>query len=262
MVHLDNQPIARYDSLTREMEPLVPWMERVEVKDFLEPDWVFRADLESVQNEGLHTWQAILGCELREDGSQEGYFHYGYDGMDFISFDKESLRWVAAQPQAEKIKEKWEDDPRWSQGNKVYLEENCTEWLQRYLSYGKKALQRSEHPVGKVTHKTASDNVEVLICQAFGFYPKEIQATWMRDREVCQYETLHRNVAPNSDGTYYVWLSIDIDPKEKDHYWCRVMPDDLQEPLVLAWKEEPDEKLQHPGQDYLFSGYLNVSTLN
>ncbi|XP_015684505.2 major histocompatibility complex class I-related gene protein-like, partial [Protobothrops mucrosquamatus] len=246
MVHLDNQPIARYDSLTREMEPLVPWMEGVEVKNFLEPDWVFRADLESVQNEGLHTWQAILGCELREDGSREGYFHYGYDGMDFISFDKETLRWVAAQPQAEKIKEKWEDDPRWSQGNKVYLEENCTEWLQRYLSYGKKALQRSEHPVGKVTHKTASDNVEVLICQAFGFYPKEIQATWMRDREVCQYETLHRNVAPNSDGTYYVWLSIDIDPKEKDHYWCRVMPADLQEPLVLAWKEEPDEKLQHP----------------
>ncbi|XP_013930190.1 PREDICTED: major histocompatibility complex class I-related gene protein-like, partial [Thamnophis sirtalis] len=95
------------------------------------------------QNEGLHTWQAVLGCELREDGSQEGYFHYGYDGMDFISFDKETFRWVTAQPQAQRVKEKWEDDPRWFQENKHFLEDTCIVLMKKYLSYGKEALQRT-----------------------------------------------------------------------------------------------------------------------
>ncbi|XP_025033140.1 major histocompatibility complex class I-related gene protein-like isoform X2 [Python bivittatus] len=247
--YLDDQPIACYDSLTRIMEPLVPWMEELQKETFLAPERVFRADLESVQNlypqnEGLHTWQVILGCELREDGSQGGSLHYGYNGMDFISFNKETLRWVAAHPQAEKVKEKWDDDLVRSKRNQVFLEETCIERLQKYLSHRKEALQRTEPPVGKVTRKVVIDNVEALICQAYGFYPKKINATWMRDGEVCKYETFHRNVAPNSDGTYYVWFSIEIDPKERDRFSCQMEHEGLQEPLVLAWKEEPAEKLQ------------------
>uniref|UniRef100_A0A670YV24 Ig-like domain-containing protein n=1 Tax=Pseudonaja textilis TaxID=8673 RepID=A0A670YV24_PSETE len=184
-----------------------------------------------------HTWQAILGCELREDGSKGGFLHYGYDGMDFISFDKETFRWVTAQPQAQKVKEKWEDDSGWSQRNKVYLE-TCIEQLKSYLSYSKEALQR----IGK-----DSDKVEVLICQAFGFYPKGIQAIWRRGEEDCKYGTLLRNVAPNSDGTYYVRLIIEIDPKERDLFNCHIKHGSLQEPLVLAWKENPEEKLQDWG---------------
>ncbi|XP_029141976.1 major histocompatibility complex class I-related gene protein-like, partial [Protobothrops mucrosquamatus] len=241
--YLDDQPIARHDSLTRKMEPLVPWMEEGEKEAFLAPEWVFKADLEKLSKlghraGGIHTWQTIWGCELREDGSKGGFLHYGYDGRDFISFDKETLRWVAAQPQAEKLKEKWEENPGWSQRNKFFLEETCLEWLQRYLSYKKEGLQRTEPPVGKVNYKVVDESLEVLICQAHGFYPREIQATWMRDGEICQYETLHRNVASNSDGTYYVWLSIDIDPKERDRYRCRLEHQGLQEPLILALEEE------------------------
>ncbi|KAM6472418.1 major histocompatibility complex class I-related gene protein-like isoform 2-T2 [Liasis olivaceus] len=264
--YLDDQPIARRDSLTRRTVLLVPWMEEAEKEDT--DDWnremetlqateqVFQDELKSVQkpyqqNGGLHTWQAILGCELREDGSQGGFLHYGYNGRDFISFNKETLRWVAAQPQAEKVKEKWDDDLALSWRNKVFLEKTCIKRLQRYLSYRKEALQRTEPPVGKVTRKVVIDNVEALICQAYGFYPKKISATWMRDGEVCKYETFHRNVAPNSDGTYYVWFSIEIDPKERDHFSCQMEHEGLQEPLVLAWKEEPDEKLHDSARERL-----------
>ncbi|ETE56249.1 Major histocompatibility complex class I-related protein, partial [Ophiophagus hannah] len=95
---------------------------------------------------GLHTWQAILGCELREDGSKGGFLHYGYDGWDFISFDKETLRWVTAQPQAQKVKEKWEEDTGWSESNKIFLEETCIERLQRYLSHWKRTLEKTGKP--------------------------------------------------------------------------------------------------------------------
>ncbi|ETE58428.1 Major histocompatibility complex class I-related protein, partial [Ophiophagus hannah] len=244
VVHLDDHPIARYDSPTRRTVPLVPWMETEEVKM---PERMFRADLEWLSNlnhktEGLHTWQVITSCELREDGSKGGFLHYGYNGWDFISFDKETLRWVAAHPQAEKVKEKWEKDPEWSERNKDFLEETCIEWLQRYLSYQKEVLKKTEPPVGKVTHKVVDDSLEVLTCQAFGFYHKEIQATWRRDGEACKYETLHRNMAPNSDGTYYVRLSIEIDPRERNHFQCQLEYKGLQELLVWAFKEETGKK--------------------
>uniref|UniRef100_A0A670Z571 MHC class I-like antigen recognition-like domain-containing protein n=1 Tax=Pseudonaja textilis TaxID=8673 RepID=A0A670Z571_PSETE len=83
-----------------------------------------------------------LGCELRQDGSKGGFLRYGYDGMDFISFNKETPRWVTAQPLARKVKEEWEEDPRWSQESKVFLEETCIAWLQRYLSYKKATLEK------------------------------------------------------------------------------------------------------------------------
>ncbi|XP_070792378.1 zinc-alpha-2-glycoprotein-like isoform X2 [Pituophis catenifer annectens] len=241
--YFDDQPIARYDSLTRKTEPLVPWMEEVEKETFLPLEWVFRADLEKVSKldrcaGGLHTWQVTWGCELREDGRKGGFLHYGYNGWDFISFDKETLRWVAAQPQAQKVKEKWEEDPGWSESNKSFLEKTCIERLQRYQSYRRKALEKTEPPVGKVNCKIVDDRLEVLTCQAFGFYPKEIQAIWTREGEACVYETLHRNVVPNSDGTYYVHLSIEIDPKERDRFRCHLEHEGLQEPLVLALEEE------------------------
>ncbi|XP_070592591.1 major histocompatibility complex class I-related gene protein-like [Erythrolamprus reginae] len=243
--YLDEQPIARFDRLTRKMEPLVPWMEEAEKKMFLSPEWVFRIDLRKLSQRDhhagvLHTWQVTWGCELREDGSKGGFFHYGYDGMDFISFNKENLTWVTAQPQAQKFKQKWEDHPKLSEKMKVFLEKTCIEWLQTYLLYRKKVLEMIEPPVGKVTHKVIDDSLEVLICQAFGFYPKEIQVTWMRDGEACKI--LPGNVAPNSDGTYYVWLSIAIDPKERNRFQCHMEHKGLQEPLILAFKEEPGER--------------------
>ncbi|XP_032064339.1 zinc-alpha-2-glycoprotein-like [Thamnophis elegans] len=246
--YLDDQPIARFDSLTRKMEPLVPWMEEAENESFLPFESVFRANLEKLSKldrsaGGLHIWQVNLGCELLEGGSKAGFLHYGYDGKDFISFKKEIPKWVIAQHQAQKVKEEWEEDPGWSKTNKIFLDKTCIEALQRYLSYKNKTLQRIEPPAGKVTSKVVNERLEVLICQAFGFYPREIQATWTRDGEVCQYETLHRNVVPNSDGTYYVQLSIEIDPKERNRFRCRLEHKGLQEPLVLSFKEEREWRI-------------------
>ncbi|KAM3844382.1 major histocompatibility complex class I-related gene protein-like isoform 2-T2 [Vipera latastei] len=238
--YLDDQPIAHYDTLTRKMKSFVPWLKegKEEKKAFQDLQWVIGIDLEKLskldnQTGELHTWQAIVGCE---DGNNDIFFHYGYDGMDFLSFKKETLRWVVGQPQAEKVKEEWEHDPEWFQKSIFYLN-NCIRLLQRYLSYRKEALEKTEPPVGKVTRK-ANGSLEVLICQTYGFYPKEIQATWTRGGENWEQETIRRNVAPNSDGTYYVWISIEIEPKERDRYQCRLEHDGLQEPLVLPFKEE------------------------
>ncbi|XP_042300476.1 major histocompatibility complex class I-related gene protein-like, partial [Sceloporus undulatus] len=85
----------------------------------------------------------MYGCELRKDGSKGGHYQYGYDGKDYISFDKETLTWTAADLPALNTKRKWDPNTVRNQYNKAYLEETCIEWLQRYLEYGKEELRRT-----------------------------------------------------------------------------------------------------------------------
>ncbi|XP_072844012.2 class I histocompatibility antigen, F10 alpha chain isoform X2 [Pogona vitticeps] len=249
--YVDGQLFVQYDSNTRKTEPRAPWIEKVEEEDpwyqeqstemFKNSEQLFRENLAILGNRynqsgGFHSLQEMLGCELTEDGSKGGHWQFAYDGRDYIALDKETLTWTAALPKAQITKEKWEKDPTLAQRRKDYLEEICIEWLQRYLDYGKESLLRRDRPVGKVTHQEGYDGREILVCQAYGFYPKEIDVTWRKEGEVLQEGTFHRSVAPYLDGTYHAWLSIEIDPKERDQYRCHVDHASLGEPLVLAWE--------------------------
>lgn len=91
---------------------------------------------------GLHTWQKMYGCELREDGSKRGYDQYSYDGRDFLNFDKETLTWTAIDREAQLIKRAWEADLDRLQRNKLFLEEICIGLLLKFLEYGKEAFAR------------------------------------------------------------------------------------------------------------------------
>nr|AVI05003.1 MHC class I antigen [Ctenophorus decresii] len=248
--YVDGQLFVQYDSSTQRMQPRASWIKKAEEFDsqywnqqtrtLQNDEQVFRVSLQNVrgyynQSGGFHSLQLMYGCELREDGSPGGHFQYAYDGRDYIALDKETLTWTAAVPKAQFSKEKQEKDPAIAQRYKAYLEEICIEWLHRYLEYRKERLRR-DPPVGKVTRKEGYDDRETLVCQAYGFYPKEIDVTWRKDGEVWQEGTFHRSVAPYPDGTYHAWLSIEIDPKERDLYRCHVDHASLGEPLVLAWE--------------------------
>uniref|UniRef100_A0A7N5KQA5 Major histocompatibility complex class I-related gene protein-like n=1 Tax=Ailuropoda melanoleuca TaxID=9646 RepID=A0A7N5KQA5_AILME len=246
--YVDGQPFSYYDTKTKQTQHRVPWMEKVEKDDpqywerstqiFRVQEDTFRENLEILrhrynQSEGFHTLQWMYGCELRADGSKGGFSQEGYDGRTFITFDKEMLSWVAPDPQAQITKRKWDADPGLNQQRKFYLEEICAERLQKALSYGKESLLRKEPPV--VTME--EDGMETHLCRAHGFYPKEIDASWRRDGEVWLEDTHHGFVAPNPDGTFHYWLSIRIDPKERDRYRCHVEHDGFEEPLEVALKE-------------------------
>ncbi|XP_070600257.1 major histocompatibility complex class I-related gene protein-like [Erythrolamprus reginae] len=255
---LDGQVFVHYDSHSRRMKPRVSWMEKVGKED---PQYwdkntqisrgdeeVSRAGLEILKNrynqsEGLHTLQRMFGCELRRDGSKGGFEQHGYEGRTYITFDKETLTWVAPDPQAQITQRKWNADPGWNQRHKAYLEEICIDWMKKYLSYGKETLLRTEPPVVTMSSRTeVEDGMETHVCRVHGFYPREIDASWTRDGEVWLQDTFHGFLTPNADGTYYYWISIQIDPKERGRYRCHVEHDGLQDPLDLELKESTDSK--------------------
>ncbi|XP_070592599.1 major histocompatibility complex class I-related gene protein-like [Erythrolamprus reginae] len=338
---VDGQAIDHYDSNSRRTKPRVSWMEKVGKED---PQYwdsqtqraraneeIFRGNLEILRNrynqsEGLHTVQRMYGCELRSDGKKGGFYQDGYEGRTFITFDKETLTWVAPDPQAQITQRKWDADPGWNQYLKVYLEKECFDWIKKYLSYGNETLLRTggslpalhmmvhfpppplegststikkalsvsqlgvrfplislplkigvvslgkrpgaasdsgeqkrmqksleglrvnssvsaEPPVVTMSSRTeVEDGIETHVCRVHGFYPREIDASWTRDGEVWLQDTFHGFLAPNKDGTYHYWISIQIDPKERGRYRCRVEHDGLQDRLDLELKEPTDSK--------------------
>uniref|UniRef100_A0A670HRR5 Ig-like domain-containing protein n=1 Tax=Podarcis muralis TaxID=64176 RepID=A0A670HRR5_PODMU len=268
--YVDDQQIIQYDSDTKEYLPRVPWMRKAEKED---PQYwhkqtqiaqgnqlAFRVSLQNLQNRynqsrGIHTYQLMYGCELSSDGRKGGHHQYSYDGRDFIAFDKETLTWTAADTGAQVTKRKWDPDLAWNQGRKAYLEEICIEWLQRYLEYGNETLLRTgERGEGRGVQWGNYDGLETLVCQVHGFYPQEIEANWVKDGKVWQEGTLRGLVAPNSDGTYYLLLSVQIDPEERERFRCRVEHDSLEKPLDVAWEKEPGERQGGEGGEPVMLG--------
>ncbi|XP_053145461.1 major histocompatibility complex class I-related gene protein-like isoform X1 [Hemicordylus capensis] len=269
--YVDDQLITRYDSNKREDQPQVSWMEKAEDARFWERETHHARDAEFFfmqalvilqtrynQNGGLHTWQCLVGCELSKDEKQKGRsMQCGYDGKDFISLDKETFTWMAAEDAAQYTKRKWDADPDIAEILKGYLEGDCIERLRKYLDYANKALLKTEPPIVKVTRKVGHDGLGTFICCVYGFYPQEIKATWRKDGEDWEQETFSSGILPNSDGTYNTWLSMEIDPNDTDHYQCHVEHFSLPEPLSIAW-EVPVARLQenlspHPAAAWIFN---------
>ncbi|NXO46815.1 HA1F protein, partial [Locustella ochotensis] len=94
------------------------------------------------QSRGLHTLQWLSGCELLSDGSVRGSYQIGYDGRDFISFHLGSGKFVPADGAAEVTRRRWERDGTVAEGWTNYLEEQCPGWIQKYVGYGGKELER------------------------------------------------------------------------------------------------------------------------
>ncbi|XP_064407863.1 uncharacterized protein LOC102360671 [Latimeria chalumnae] len=188
------------------------------------------------QNSGVHTLQEMYGCELRDDGTTGGFDEFAYDGQDFISFDKETQTWTTPVQQAVITKHKWDANRASNQILKGYLEQECIEWLKKYIHYGKEMLERKVQPQVKLSHRPGSErNSIVLTCMVTGFHPRAIDVTWIRDGET-QMDNAHTDgILPNEDGTYQIKKTIEIGSDDKSRYACEVEHGSLNPKLNVVW---------------------------
>ncbi|KAL6490133.1 hypothetical protein MHYP_G00004780 [Metynnis hypsauchen] len=66
----------------------------------------------------------MYGCELDDDGTLRGFWQYGYDGEDVISFDLNTKTWTEAHDKAVTTKQEWESQDE-AAYVKAYLENEC-----------------------------------------------------------------------------------------------------------------------------------------
>ncbi|KAM3848686.1 class I histocompatibility antigen, F10 alpha chain-like isoform 2-T2 [Vipera latastei] len=250
--YVDNQLITRYESHTGKLHPRVDWINTLEKEDsafYNRYTWILQKDQKDFQDNvqmlqkrynqsgGFHIVQMMISCQVEKDGTRTGHWQYGYDGRDFLGCEMKTGILTAAVKEAQGIKRKWEKETAIKQRFKGYLESTCTEWLQKNDHYRSETSMREVPPVVTMSSRAEADGMERHVCQIHGFYPREIDASWTRDGEIWEQDTLRGSVAPNSDGTYYYSLSIQIDPKERGRYRCHVEHDGLQQPLNVALKE-------------------------
>nr|BAD26612.3 MHC class I signal peptide [Anas platyrhynchos] len=250
---VDGEVFVYYDSETRRKEPRADWIaahtdqhywdSQTEISRMNEQ--IFRVGLETLrerynQSRGSHTLQHVYGCDLLEVGSIRGFDQYGYDGREFIAFDKNTETYTAADAGAQITKRKWEEDGTVAEQMKYYLENTCIEWLKKHVSYGKDVLERREHPKVRVSGMEAN-KILTLSCRAYAFYPRPISISWLKDGVVQEQETQRGSAVPNSDGTYHAWATIDVLPGDRDKYQCRVEHASLPQPGLFSW--EPQSNL-------------------
>ncbi|KAM6107053.1 class I histocompatibility antigen, F10 alpha chain-like [Phoenicopterus ruber ruber] len=260
--YVDGNLIVHYDSETRRMVPRADWMAANLDQQYWDSETQIAQSTQQINHVNLdtlrgrynqsrraHTIQTMYGCDLLEDGSTRGFSQDAYDGKDFIAFDMDTMTFTAADAAAQITKRKWEADGTVAERRKHYLENTCIEWLRKYVSYGWAVLERKEPPMIRVSGKEAH-GILTLYCRAYGFYPRPITISWLKDGEVRDQETEWGSTAPNSDGTYYTWASTEARPEEKDKYRCRVEHASLPEPRLFAWES----------QSNLFAIVLGVAT--
>ncbi|XP_039374215.1 class I histocompatibility antigen, F10 alpha chain-like isoform X2 [Mauremys reevesii] len=252
--YVDDQVIYVYTSGMQRVEPRTVWMAQNEgpelwdLRLFWSWRWEawFNASLKTLgelynQSEGFHIIQMIYGCDLREDNIIQVFYQDSYDGRDFLTLDKETMTWVAADIGAQITKRRWDAEVDDNQGWKHYLEDHCRERLSQEIEFGKETLQRKVRPTARVSDRSSHDGLTTLSCKVSGFYPRDITVTWLRNGESRQQETYSEGILPSGDGTYQTWVAMEIDPKIKAHYSCHVEHESLLEPLSISW--EPNNSL-------------------
>ncbi|XP_028909721.1 H-2 class I histocompatibility antigen, Q10 alpha chain-like [Ornithorhynchus anatinus] len=259
--YVDDVQFVRFDGDGRRgrAEPRTPWIRDNEGREYWDQETeIFRSGAQNfhvgLQNimgyynqseERSHTVQGLYGCQLREDNTPgEGFMQFGYDGRDYIALDKATLSWTVADAGALNTKSKWEADGTIAERYKAYLEDECIEWLRRYMGFGGPCLTRADPPKVDVIRHPGPDGEDVsLRCRAFGFYPADIKFMWRREGEDVSLQMELVDTRPSGDGNFQKWASVSVPRGEELKYVCVVEHEGLAQPLAVKWV--PDTSLSN-----------------
>ncbi|XP_075042603.1 zinc-alpha-2-glycoprotein-like [Mixophyes fleayi] len=247
--YVDDQQIVSYNSDSRRFRPVAPWMDNEgsqywddETQIGKDQEPIFRHNVRTAiirfnNTAGFHSFQWMYGCELRDDGSTAGYEQFGYDERDLIYLDTERGVYIPTMFEAQVSTQKWNSpDVRYGERTKNYLENECIEWLEKYINYGRDDLQRRVRPDVKVSGHQSGD-ITKLQCLVYGFYPRAVDVRWMRNGrdEVPSDEV--KQILPHPDGTYQTRVTVEVIPRDGDSYSCYVDHSSLEETLSVLWDE-------------------------
>ncbi|XP_060707110.1 class I histocompatibility antigen, F10 alpha chain-like isoform X5 [Hemiscyllium ocellatum] len=101
----------------------------------------------------------------------------------------------------------------------------------------KRTNQTSVQPEVFISRRepNGQDKPLTLSCLVTGFYPVDIEVTWLRNGEVMS-ETQSSGVRPNHDGTQQIQKEIEINAGDEDQYSCQIEHSSLAEAQLYQWE--------------------------
>ncbi|XP_077012692.1 T-cell surface glycoprotein CD1a-like [Tamandua tetradactyla] len=189
--------------------------------------------------------QMTGGCELHSGETATGFLRAAYEGSDFLSFQNNS--WVPSPEggiRAQnicRILNQYEGIKEIVHG---LLSDTCPRFILGLLDAGKAYLQRQVRPQAWLSSgPSPGPGRLLLVCHVSGFYPKPVWLTWMRGEQ--EQPSTHRgDVLPNTDGTWYLRVTLDVAAGETTGLSCRVRHSSLDgQDIVLYWENHSSKGL-------------------
>ncbi|CAM9280307.1 unnamed protein product [Rangifer tarandus platyrhynchus] len=181
--------------------------------------------------------QVAGGCEMHIRGASVGFVRVGYQGSDFLSFQKNV--WIPSPDGGNTAKFACFLFNLYQGTLEIIhklISDTCPRFLLSLLDAGKTYLQRQVRPEAWLSPgPSPGPGLLMLVCHASGFYPKPIWVMWMRGEQE-QQGTQRSDVLPNADGTWYLQVSLDVEASEASGLSCRVRHSSLGgQDIVLHW---------------------------
>ncbi|XP_068106361.1 major histocompatibility complex class I-related gene protein-like isoform X2 [Hyperolius riggenbachi] len=252
--YLDNIQIARYDSDTGTAQPRYEWMEDPDASPMWEEatkqaKQYQHEHLESLQrirttfnqSDDINTYQIKYQCERYDDGTIGGHTDFGYNGRDFIFFDKDTLIYYPAMQKAQILTQEWNRERANARKDKEIVEHRCIEWINLFAKYVKEKSTAEVRPEVKVWGRQ-SDGVTRLQCLAYGFHPRAVDVKWVRNGEDHIPSDEASPILPHPDGTYQTRVSVEVPTREGNTYSCHVEHSSLEETLIVNVTASEDLK--------------------
>uniref|UniRef100_A0A667I6L4 Ig-like domain-containing protein n=1 Tax=Lynx canadensis TaxID=61383 RepID=A0A667I6L4_LYNCA len=179
------------------------------------------------------------GCELHLGEASVGFVRVAYQGSDLMNFQNTSW-WPSPKGgrRAQQVCTVFNQYHVVNVRTQAQINDICPHFLLGLLDAGKTDLQRQVRPKAWLsTGPSPGPGHLLLVCHVSGFYPKPVWVMWMRgDQE--QQGTRRGDILPNSDGTWYLQTSLDVEAREAAGLSCRVRHSSLGgQDIVLYWEQ-------------------------
>ncbi|XP_041755079.2 major histocompatibility complex class I-related gene protein [Coregonus clupeaformis] len=211
--------------------------------------------------EGIQVQQRMAGCEMLDIG--EPAMIMFKDNFNAIYTDQMVYyNMTHFKYDAGKLLPGWDG---MMQAYKRRLYENdllprCIKTLTTFLKKENNIVMRKVPPRLRLIKKEVSGGLQVS-CLAFGFYPRHINLTLLRDGQpVAEQELAGGEVLPSGDGTYQLRKSLEVSTEElkkRHNYTCTASHLSLDNKLDVSWESGAERvHLSTLSALFLFNLYL------
>uniref|UniRef100_A0A4W5MSG9 Ig-like domain-containing protein n=1 Tax=Hucho hucho TaxID=62062 RepID=A0A4W5MSG9_9TELE len=188
---------------------------------------------------GIFVHQRRIGCELVDNEKQgQLMIKEAFNGIDagVLNFNKLQYNYHPKWPELEFNQQRTQYVQMCL--DKVYLP-ICIKSLKDFLKK-EKLVMRKVRPRVRLISKESTDSERANItCLAFGFYPRHINLTLLRDGQpVAAHELKGGQLLPNGDWTYQLRKSLTItvqELRERHNYTCTANHISMDNKLDVSW---------------------------
>ncbi|XP_076581474.1 H-2 class II histocompatibility antigen, E-S beta chain-like [Chaetodon auriga] len=164
----------------------------------------------------------------------EYIYSYYYNKLEYIRFSSSVGEYVGYTDYGMKNAERFNKDPSILSTMRAekerFCQHNIGNWYQNVLTKSVEpyvVLHSVTPPAGK--------HPAMLVCSVFGFYPKQIRVSWLRDGHKVTSDVTSTDELADADWFYQIHSHLEYTPRSGEKISCVVEHASLREPLVTDW---------------------------